>query len=298
MQIYPSHFFEDQRYRIDPKLCFVIMPFVEPWSKRTFLMLKEVIEDVGFKCTTAEDFQGRLVLKDIWSKINEAAFIVADLTSNNPNVFYELGIAHTLGKEVIPILQNGHQIPFDQRPFRILFYEDNYDGFVKLRNELPKWIKDITFYRTPQTIIKNELVDVFNSWRQTHKSPRFIGDAFNDLNLAGINFSDIALTETLLTKTDLSNSRLCNSILIRCNLVRAILRNADLNSANLSEADLEMCDLSGAVLTNTIVLRANFRQTILFCADVKGLTIDYSTFRKYGSVFDDAKNKNDIIIEK
>jgi hypothetical protein len=40
-----------------------------------------------------------------------------------------LGIAHTLGKEIIPLLQEASEIPFDQRPFRILFYADNIDGY-------------------------------------------------------------------------------------------------------------------------------------------------------------------------
>ena len=132
MQIHPSGFFEDQNYRINPKLCFIIMPFVEEWSSRTFSILKEIVEGLGYECKRADDLYGKIILKDIWQQINEAVFIIADLTSNNPNVFYELGIAHTLGKEIIPLLQKGNEIPFDQRSFRIFFYEDNIDGYKDL----------------------------------------------------------------------------------------------------------------------------------------------------------------------
>jgi nucleoside 2-deoxyribosyltransferase len=61
-------------------------------------------------------------------KINQAAFIIADVTGRNPNVMYELGIAHTLGKPVIIITQEINKIPFDFKHLRHYVYEDNVTG--------------------------------------------------------------------------------------------------------------------------------------------------------------------------
>lgn len=61
----------------------------------------------------------------------------------NPNVFYEIGIAHTLGKNVILITQDIEDIPFDFRLFRHMDYEDNIDGFNTLEQKLKKSISAI-----------------------------------------------------------------------------------------------------------------------------------------------------------
>jgi len=53
---------------------------------------------------------------------------LCDCTGRNPNVFYEAGIAHTLGREVILITQNEQDIPFDLRHRRYIRYLDNVEG--------------------------------------------------------------------------------------------------------------------------------------------------------------------------
>ena len=135
------------------------MPFNEKWSNRLFRIIKEIIESSGFECRRADDYYGKVVLSDIWTALNEAAVVIADLTNQNPNVYYELGLAHTLGKDIIPLLQNGSTIPFDQQPFRILFYEDNSDGEAILREQLPVWIRNLEHSSSPQLLLKKELVD-------------------------------------------------------------------------------------------------------------------------------------------
>ena len=79
-------------------------------------------------------------MEDIWIGINEAKVVIAEITGKNPNVFYELGIAHTLGKDVILITQNMKDIPFDLNRYRIIEYEDNSDGYDKLKRLLTKFI--------------------------------------------------------------------------------------------------------------------------------------------------------------
>ena len=55
----------------------------------------------------------------------QARIIVANITGRNPNVYYELGIAHAIDKPVIMIAQNKSDLPFDIRAKQIIFYNDN-----------------------------------------------------------------------------------------------------------------------------------------------------------------------------
>ena len=61
-------------------------------------------------------------------RIIEADFVIADLTARNPNVFYELEIAHSVGKPVILLAQDTADVPFDIRDNRVITYGTRYDG--------------------------------------------------------------------------------------------------------------------------------------------------------------------------
>lgn len=99
------------------------------------------LEREGFSFSRADSLYGHNILEDIWIAINESSLIIADITSRNPNVFYEIGIAHTLGKKVILLTQKVTDIPFDFKNYRHIIYEDNVDGFNILNVELPNYLK-------------------------------------------------------------------------------------------------------------------------------------------------------------
>lgn len=82
-------------------------------------------QSANFKCEVTEDLSNPGTITDqIWQGIRGADAVVADITGNNPNVFYEIGLAHSLGKEVIIISQeNG--APFDIRASRKINYDVN-----------------------------------------------------------------------------------------------------------------------------------------------------------------------------
>ena len=120
--------------------CFVVMPFSEDWSDRVNKRIKKVLSSFKIEHKRADNLYGENVLEDIWIAINEASLIIAETTGKNPNVFYEIGIAHTLGKNVIILTQNIEDIPFDFRMYRHIEYKDNVDGFNKLESELKKFI--------------------------------------------------------------------------------------------------------------------------------------------------------------
>ncbi len=122
-------------------LVFVLMPFSEPWSDRIWgKHIKPTIQGIevepALKCKRADDLYGHDVLLDIVSAIKHAKLVVADITSRNPNVFYELGISHCLGRPVILLTQSTDDIPFDLLRFRHIIYEDNSDGYEKLETQL------------------------------------------------------------------------------------------------------------------------------------------------------------------
>jgi hypothetical protein len=62
--------------------------------------------------------------------------VVVDFTGKNPNVMYEMGIAHTLGKHVVPITQSVEDVPFDIRHHRVLKYLPNAEGLAALQASL------------------------------------------------------------------------------------------------------------------------------------------------------------------
>jgi nucleoside 2-deoxyribosyltransferase len=62
-------------------------------------------------------------MDQIWAGINSAKVLVAELTTRNPNVFYELGLAHALEKPVVLISSNSDDVPFDLKHIRVIYYD-------------------------------------------------------------------------------------------------------------------------------------------------------------------------------
>ena len=78
--------------------------------------------------------------------------VVCDFTAKNPNVFYEAGIAHTLGKHVIPITQNADDIPFDLQHHRFIHYLNNAEGRKTLEVKLGDRFNTLVQKRDDQPI--------------------------------------------------------------------------------------------------------------------------------------------------
>ena len=103
-------------FALDPKLAFVLMPFTAPLTAIYSTFIRPTVEAAGLVCRRADDIKSnKAIIQDIWKSICEARLIVADMSGLNPNVMYELGIAHTLGKETVLIYQKGESVkfPFD-----------------------------------------------------------------------------------------------------------------------------------------------------------------------------------------
>ncbi len=125
------------------KLISVMMPFNASFAD-TYEAIKRVAEYMKLECLRADDiWDNSTFMQDIFDLIFCAKVIVVDFTGRNPNVMYETGIAHTLGKTVIPITQSLDDIPSDLGHHRALKYLPNGQGYRDLSNELYKRLKVI-----------------------------------------------------------------------------------------------------------------------------------------------------------
>jgi hypothetical protein len=141
-------------YAVDPRLAFVLMPFTESLTEIYTAFIKPTVEDAtfGLVCRRADDIKSnKAIIQDIWKSICEARLILADLSGFNANVMYELGIAHTVGKETILIYQRGENLkfPFDLAHIRRIEYANDAMGGKKLVEELKGTLKAIL---RPKTI--------------------------------------------------------------------------------------------------------------------------------------------------
>jgi hypothetical protein len=138
----PSVFKIPQK-EINPNLVSVMMPF-NPAFRGTFEAIKKVTEHMNLECLRADDiWENSTFIQDIFDLIYCARIIIVDFSERNPNVMYETGIAHTLGKTVIPIAQSLNDVPSDLGHHRVLKYLPNDEGYRNLSNELYKRIKTI-----------------------------------------------------------------------------------------------------------------------------------------------------------
>lgn len=128
----------------DPDLVAVMMPF-SPAFSAVYESLKEGIEAAGMRCLRADDIWERdHILDDVLSLIWRARVVIADLSEKNPNVFYETGIAHTLGRDTILVAQSMSDIPFDLQGIRALKYLNNGEGRAALSRGITSRLNTIT----------------------------------------------------------------------------------------------------------------------------------------------------------
>lgn len=110
--------------------CFVMQPFGGVLGGYYESIFKPAIEQAGLSAVRAdaEIFGTGKIMDQIWRGIRGANILVAELTSKNPNVFYELGLAHALVKPVVLVSSNQEDVPFDLRHIRVILY-DQADPF-------------------------------------------------------------------------------------------------------------------------------------------------------------------------
>lgn len=124
--------------------CFILMPFGS-WFDRYF---KEIYvpatKEAGFEPLRADGlFSAGAVMEQVWGQIRKAKVLLADLTGKNPNVFYELGLAHAARKPVVFVAGDIEDVPFDVRHLRVVVFDVREPGWSeKLRRDITTYLKN------------------------------------------------------------------------------------------------------------------------------------------------------------
>lgn len=131
-------------FTLDPQLCFVLMPFAKKFQPIFDDHILPTVKKAGLRCERADEIRGvQLITWDIWECVNRARFLIAELTDQNANVFYELGLAHALSKDVILLAQSMDFVPFDLKALRCICYEFTPRGTQRLERELSETIQSL-----------------------------------------------------------------------------------------------------------------------------------------------------------
>lgn len=134
--IFSPSVFDIPEEGVDHELVAVMMPFSAEFEP-VFESIRAACVQAGLKCLRVKDiWDNSVIMQDVFSLIFRANVVVCDFSGKNPNVFYEAGIAHTLGKQVVPLSQSEADVPFDLRHHRYLPYLRNGEGLQALSGKL------------------------------------------------------------------------------------------------------------------------------------------------------------------
>lgn len=122
---------------------FVLMPFANEFAP-VYEAISIACRGLRLSVARADDLSStRDVMSDIWAGICNAGAIVADCSGRNPNVFYEIGVAHTVGRAVVLLSQDLSELPFDIGHLRHIEYKNTPAGLAGLRKRLAETIKGV-----------------------------------------------------------------------------------------------------------------------------------------------------------
>lgn len=139
--------------KAETPVCFVISPIGRTGTE-TYAQFKDVLEYVikpavmtrGYEMTVirADDIEhpGSFI-KDIVERLSDSFLVIADLTGQNPNVFYELGVRHALSPRTILIAQKIEDIPSDLRDYRVIIYDTSAKGAATFKEKLGRILREI-----------------------------------------------------------------------------------------------------------------------------------------------------------
>jgi hypothetical protein len=232
---------------------FVIMAFDPELEKVYTELIRDPLEREGFAVQRADSIaEQRNILKDIVRGIVGANLVVADLTGLNPNVFYELGIAHALRKPTVVITQSVDDMPFDLRSYRVVAYSLRFDEAPKLSEKLiaigrklasgeALCENPITDFGTPQTADVAATPETVGPYRRasTERSAErgmldFLADGLTSLEQ--VANSSVALTacmQRMGSKTENRTSEI--EAAKRCGGSTAIVRMRDIARAQAQD---------------------------------------------------------------
>lgn len=176
---------------------FVIMPFSDTFDDIFTLFISETLRSCDYEVFRADDINNsQNILSDIVQAIASSDLIVADLTGANPNVFYELGIAHALNRPTIMLTQDIEDLPFDLRSYRAISYSTDFVKIRDAKDQLSRLAIDASAGRVQ---FGNPVSDFSVGVLNTHQSTKIEGDAGLLDHMADLESSLEELTSVFLT---------------------------------------------------------------------------------------------------
>jgi hypothetical protein len=135
----------------EKKTCFVICPIgpdntpIRDNSDNLYTyIIKPIAEELNYDVIRADHIrEPGSVSNQVISQLYNANLVVADLSDNNPNVFYELAIRHMVDLPIIHMIRTGQKIPFDISLMRTIYYDTDLKNGLRARKELEEQIRSI-----------------------------------------------------------------------------------------------------------------------------------------------------------
>ena len=124
---------------------FVVMQLNEQFNELFDEVISPVCQQAGIEAYRASDiYSPGVILQDIIRGLTESYVVIAEITKENPNVFYELGYSHALGKPTILLAdQDRSTLPFDVSSYRVICYENTIRGKRVVERELASHLNNI-----------------------------------------------------------------------------------------------------------------------------------------------------------
>ena len=128
---------------MNEKKCFIIQPFDEAYIKRCDETYKPAIEKAGLYPYRVDEHYDpqKLKIQQIQDEIESSDVCLAEITENNPNVWYEFGFADGCRIPVVLICEDGKRksLPFDVNQRDVYFYKtDSPSDWPKLQKEIAR----------------------------------------------------------------------------------------------------------------------------------------------------------------
>ena len=123
-----------------PPRIFVLMPFASEFGDVYLLGIREVAEKLGFSVDRADDIEHNENILDVIQRhIRQCDVVIADMSSRNANVFYEIGYAHAVDRPTILLCRKAESVPFDLQSVNYIAY----GSIVELRDRLERRLKSL-----------------------------------------------------------------------------------------------------------------------------------------------------------
>jgi hypothetical protein len=123
--------------------CFVAMPFHSLFETEYQRVIRPAVEEAGLACVRGDEiYAAQPIVQNIWQALRSSRVVVAELSDRNPNVMYEVGLAHAIGKPIVFLTRSETDVPFDLRALKYLYYDPTNPFWgTDLRSELTKTLQ-------------------------------------------------------------------------------------------------------------------------------------------------------------